>query len=68
MKNKDHILKIMSRLLLLWMKNPWARLSQLIENCYGHDECIYYIEDEEFITRLEEYYEIERGDNIENEN
>lgn len=74
MRSKTHILKIMTRLLLLWMKNPWARLSQLIENCYRcediHDHCgsFYYVEDDKFISSLEDFYDKSkkgRGDSFE---
>ena len=57
-RSKTYILKIMTKLLLLWMKYPYLRFCQLIENAFHHIDypCIYYIEDEEFINKLEETY------------
>lgn len=58
MKSKSHILSIMTRLFLLWIKVPELRLGQLIENCFHCQEgkCIYYLNDEEFISSLEDHY------------
>jgi len=53
-RSKTHILKIMTRLLLLWMKYPTLRLTQLIGNVFIDD--IYYIEDENLIDQLEDAY------------
>lgn len=44
----------MTRLLLLWMKYPTLRLTQLIGNVFIDD--IYYIEDENLIDQLEDAY------------
>jgi hypothetical protein len=47
------------RLLDLWYKNPSLRLGQLIENVFHHsnsDHCFYYVEDFDFIEKLEKKY------------
>jgi hypothetical protein len=58
MRNKTHILSIMTRLFLLWIKVPGLRLGQLIENCFHCQDgkCIYHLSDEDFISSLEDYY------------
>jgi hypothetical protein len=52
------MLGIMTRLFLLWLKVPGLRLGQLIENCFHckDNDCFYYLEDEQFISSLEDYY------------
>jgi uncharacterized protein YihD (DUF1040 family) len=59
MKNPKRIHRIITRLEKLWKKHPELRLSQLIGNLYpknGLDP--YYIEDDDFITNLECWYNL----------
>ena len=52
-RTKTHILKIMGRFLLVWMKHPYQRLGQLICNVFQDEP--YHVEDEVFINKLEGY-------------
>jgi uncharacterized protein YihD (DUF1040 family) len=60
MRNPKRIPKILKRLQKIWEKNPDLRLGQLIENVFPNTPYDYissnYLEDEEFIKTLEEYY------------
>lgn len=57
MRNPDRIPEVMRRLEVLWHKYPDMRLAQLIGNVYRHDGFDpYHMEDEEFISGLEEGY------------
>jgi len=53
---------ILKRLENIWRRFPDLRLGQLIENVFpnrgiaGHSESAYYLEDEEFIERIEKFY------------
>jgi hypothetical protein len=48
---EDYIL----RLTKVWLNHPELRLGQLIENVYGGDT--YFYTNEEFISRIENFYE-----------
>jgi hypothetical protein len=59
MRDVKRIPKILRKLKEIWEKNPEMRLGQLIENAFlylGKD--IYYVEDEDLIKRLEEFYSL----------
>ena len=60
MRRPERIPKILERLKKVWEKNPDMRLAQLIGNvfpCSASDYIDpYYIEDEEFTRRIEEFY------------
>lgn len=64
MRDIKRIKPILKRLRIIWEKNPDLRLSQLIGNvypCTPYDYIdSYYIEDETFISSLEEFYSKER--------
>lgn len=55
MRDITRIDRILDRLKTLWKKYPDLRLGQLIINVL-RDPALYYIEDEELIDLLEEYY------------
>lgn len=53
-------LQTIARLHKIWLDNPTMRLGQLIENVFHHagpHACFFYMDDEEFIGRIEEFYE-----------
>lgn len=56
MRDINRIDRILDRLKTLWKKYPDLRLGQLILNVIN-DPALYYIEDEELIDLLEEYYD-----------
>lgn len=62
MRDPDRIEPTIKRLEMLWKKHPDLRLGQLILNAFslhnGVDSHVYYMEDEEFINKLETAYEI----------
>lgn len=45
---------LIDRLYQLWLHNPKLRFGQLIRNVYLTD--FYYVEDEDFIHTLEQFY------------
>ncbi len=55
MRDINRIDLILDRLKILWKKYPDLRLGQLILNVL-QDPALYYIEDEELIDLLEEFY------------
>ena len=61
-RDPNRIPIILKRLENVWRKFPDLRLGQLIENVFpnrgasGHSESAYYLEDEEFIERIENFY------------
>jgi len=61
-RDPNRIPIILKRLENVWRKFPDLRLGQLIENVFpnrgasGHSESVYYLEDEEFIERIENFY------------
>lgn len=55
MRDINRIDLILDRLKTLWKKYPDLRLGQLILNVIN-DPALYYIEDEELIDLLEEFY------------
>lgn len=55
MRDPNRIDDILKRLEKVWKKYPDLRISQLIVNVYSSD-LNYYIEDEDFIENIEEYY------------
>lgn len=57
MRDLNRIDNILKRLEKVWKKYPDLRLSQLIVNVYSSD-LNYYIEDEDFIENIEEYYKL----------
>lgn len=57
MREPNRIDIILKRLEKVWKKYPDLRLSQLIVNVYSSD-LNYYIEDEDFIENIEEYYKL----------
>ncbi len=60
MCNPERIRPLLDRLEEMWINRPDLRLGQLILNKFslhnGVDATVYYLEDEEFITQLEEMY------------
>jgi uncharacterized protein YihD (DUF1040 family) len=58
MRDPKRIPKLMKRLEKLWKKRADLRLAQLIGNVWRGDP--YYVEDEDFIGKLEEIYEKEK--------
>jgi len=64
MRDHKRISKVLDRLKKLWEVNPDMRLTQLIGNVFPCTEMTridpYYIEDEEFISTLEEFYSKKR--------
>jgi len=54
MRDPKRIPKILKRLQKVWNKNPDLRLAQLLGNVWRGDP--YYVEDEKFITEIEELY------------
>lgn len=60
MRDPKRIPKILKRLKKIWEKNPDLRLAQLIGNVYPCTSSDYidpyYIEDEPFLKRMEEFY------------
>ena len=66
MRNPERIKPIMKKLEQIWEKHPDLRLGQLILNAHSFtgDSTLYYIEDKEFIKKIEEVYKkIEEDDN-----
>lgn len=69
MRDADRIDPTLDKIRQVWYSHPDMRLMQLLENCkqiepgvlyYGHGCCMYYMEDDELVERLEEVYG--RGD------
>lgn len=56
MRDINRIDLILDRLKTLWKKHPDLRLGQLILNVL-QDPALYYVEDEQLIDLLEEFYE-----------
>ena len=62
MRDPKRIDKLTERLEAVWKEHPDLRLAQLISNVFVV-HYPYYMEDEEFITLIEEFYkEIKRND------
>ena len=55
MRNKYRIDAILNELQGIWMEVPDMRLGQLLLNVVNDPE-LYYIEDEELIAKLKEFY------------
>ena len=55
MRNKYRIDAILNELQGIWMEVPDMRLGQLLLNVLKDPE-LYYIEDEELIAKLKEFY------------
>lgn len=55
MRDASRIPEILKRLEELWKKYPDLRLGQLISNVI-QDPALYYVEDEQLIDYLEQYY------------
>jgi len=59
-RDPNRIPLILERLRKIWEKRPELRLGQLIENVFPNTPydfiTAYYIEDEEFIKTLEDFY------------
>lgn len=55
MRNPKRIKKCLRKIEEVWSKYPDLRLGQLILNVIN-DPALYYIEDEELVELLEEYY------------
>lgn len=45
--------ELIIRLLNAWIESPELRLGQLLSNVFDYDT--FYIEDDEFVSRVEEY-------------
>lgn len=55
MRDPERIDRLTERLKNLWKKYPDLRLGQLISNLF-RDPTLYYVEDEDLIKGLEEFY------------
>jgi len=55
MRSKNRILPILFRIAVLWYRYSDLRLGQLIINAIDESK-LYYIEDEDLITKLEDHY------------
>jgi len=59
-RDPERIPKILAKIEKLWSKYPDMRLGQLILNCFslhnGVTMGVYYMEDEDFVKKLEEFY------------
>lgn len=55
MRRKDRIDSILNNLEEIWLEFPDLRLGQLLLNV-SRDPELYYLEDEELIKKLEEFY------------
>jgi uncharacterized protein YihD (DUF1040 family) len=55
MRNPKRIQKVLKELEIIWNQNPDLRLCQLIVNVFG-EENLYWLEEEELIINLKEYY------------
>jgi hypothetical protein len=47
---------MLAKIAELWKKTPQLRLGQLLGNCVSKEIQLYYIEDEDLLTRLEAMY------------
>ena len=54
MTNTEKIEKILNEIKAIWRDYPDLRLGQLILNAFTSD--FYYVEDDEFIKRLKDFY------------
>jgi len=59
MRDVKRIPQILERLQKIWEKHPELRLGQLIKNVFPdrYPDLIYLIEDEQFIEKIEQFYE-----------
>ena len=57
MRNKSRIDAIVTELEKIWVEYPDLRLGQLLLNVVK-DPILYYLEDEELIERLKEFYKV----------
>ena len=57
MRDKERIRPLLERLEKIWKEHPDLRLGQLILNVV-RDPALYYLEDEEIINSIEEFYSI----------
>lgn len=64
MRKEERIDPVLERLGKVWKQYPDLRLGQLILNV-ARDPMLYYLEDEELIKTLEEFYGISDIDNEE---
>lgn len=55
MREEERIDLVLERLAKIWKQYPDLRLGQLILNVV-RDPLLYYLEDEDLINRLEEFY------------
>lgn len=64
LRDPKRIPNIIMRLLKIWQKYPDMRLGQLIENVFPNTEMTrvtaYFLEDDDFIKVLEEFYKVDR--------
>lgn len=56
MRNPKRINRISKLIGKIWRKNPNLRLGQLILNCFGKNEEVYYVEDDVIEDRLKSTY------------
>jgi len=58
MRDPERIPEILNKLKEIWEKYPDLRLGQLISNMSDRSPWpLFYIEDDEFIERMEEFYQ-----------
>jgi len=59
-RDPKRIKKVLVRLAKIWSKHPDMRLGQLLENVFPNTDrdyiSAYHIEDEEYISTIEEFY------------
>lgn len=54
-RSKTHILKVMTLIFKIWIKNPGLRLCQLLGNCFPPGDN-YYKTDDDLVERLTGVY------------
>ena len=64
MRNPKRIDDCISRLKKVWEQYPDLRLSQLIINTLRDPSVGYYMEDDEFLSLIEDYYKIENNQGV----
>ncbi len=64
MRDTQRIASILNRLGAVWYKYPDLRLAQLILNVVDTSPSAYYIEDEDLISKIEEFYNFDKSENL----
>lgn len=66
MRNLDRIIPLLEKIREVWYKNPDLRFGQLIECIRGNNIDLFYLEDDKFEDKIDEFSMKNKEKNYEN--